>query len=74
MNQPFLNETGWVLVEETPRFQEEPLEAVLHVVPCDDYEEHAISFKCWCQPYLDHKEHETGTEIVIHRRAIDLRQ
>lgn len=71
MNEPFLNETGWVIMEEMPRFQDEPIESVLHVMPTDDYEDHAISFRCWCSPYLDHKERDTGTELVIHRKVMD---
>ena len=30
--------------------------------------EHEISKDCWCEPYLDYKDPETGEEVWVHGR------
>lgn len=67
MAQPFMSEEPWILLEEQPRFEDDPMERVIHVMPIHDYDEHELSFKCWCNPYLDYKNKDTGDELVIHR-------
>lgn len=69
MKEGFLSETGWVVIQQTPNFSDEEETKVFHVMPSHDHIEHEISFRCWCYPYLDHKETKTGDEVVVHRCA-----
>lgn len=72
MKQDFMNETNWAMFEEPRRRIDEPYEMVLHVIPFGDKEEHVVSYRCWCQPFLDHKDKKTGAEYVIHKKISEM--
>ena len=42
-----------------------------HVIPYDDIDEHEPYVTCWCQPAMESRDADTGSEVWEHRRAKD---
>lgn len=40
----------------------------VHVMP-NWGQEHLSRVDCWCDPYLDYEDEETGGQVWVHRRA-----